>query len=145
MARYGEFKNFEDNVYYFKYANPKTKERLRVWDRQPIIVVVYMTTKHIIGINLHWLPFFRLPLFLYIFKRLQKALSTTINGHRKLLRLTYGLLKNDIRFERTQYKKAIRKYLIRRITNVKEIPIKDIGVFAATFRHRKDIRKGGRR
>ncbi len=108
-----------DNLYSFTYT-AKHANRLEEYDRNPLIVPLYIGPKSTLGLNLHWLnPMFRFQLVQYIM-----GVSSQMANKRKVVRITYGMLKKD-RFLQSGLK-GIRRYLHTHMKNSTAIPKDEI-------------------
>lgn len=110
-----------NKIYSFSYNNPITK--VHKWDTRPLVIVMGLmyekTGKQMLTVNLHWLPpAYRKQFWDYIvsswkFLRLRRMENS-------LPLLIYTDIKNNV--ELSPAKAAIRKYLIKNVRNIKEVP-----------------------
>jgi hypothetical protein len=100
-----------NSIYSFRYDVPLTD--IKVWDRAPLVVVIFEDHQDLMGINLHWLPPNLIPVFVkYCSSMLKMQMGQMV------LRIVYEALKYS------GYKSmlfALRKYKKNRMKNV--IPI----------------------
>lgn len=107
-----------DNIYYFKYSDPITKPK--IWDLMPVVIPLMVNSKHLLAINLHFIPTAFRTKFIQTIYHAAETIQEPRKKARMKLRLTYEMLKNG------PYKYAlqgIRKYLISRMSNIQEIPM----------------------
>lgn len=104
-----------DNLYSFTYTAKHVK-RLEEYDRHPLIIPLYVGPRSTLGLNLHWInPFYRFQLVQYIM-----GVSAQMSNKRKVVRITYGLLKRD-QFLNSGLK-GVRRYLHSHMKNSVAIP-----------------------
>lgn len=105
-----------NSMYSFKYK-PKGIDTLPIYDAHPMIFILDVNSRYILGLNIHWVPKAYRKEFI---EEVSQIISKTkiINKKFQRARLTYILLKKP------KYRKALqglRKYLISNITNLYEI------------------------
>lgn len=107
-------------MYSFDYAPISPKSVLPVYDAHPLIFILDITKKSILGLNIHWIDKKYRREFISDVKYIM-AQTETIQGRKKRARLTYNLI------QKPQYKKAmfgIRRYIVKQISNIQAIPEK---------------------
>lgn len=110
-----------NSIWYFHYNDPKTRNTLKVWDKRPLVLPLYITHKHTLGINIHWISTrYRIQFINTVLEA-----SVKIKNKKKLARFTYDLIKRDRRYRHAL--KGIRKYINKRVTNAKQIPANEVG------------------
>ena len=48
-------KKFETRIIYFRYDHPKTIKTIKEWDKAPLVLILRLGKKMILGFNIHWL------------------------------------------------------------------------------------------
>jgi hypothetical protein len=120
-----------DSLYNFRYEDPKTKPH--VWDRNPVVFILDITKKSMLGVNIHWIPKDYRADFI---DEIASIITKSKSKHEKA-RLTYMLLKKP------KYKRAllgIRRYIISRMKGVTEIPKKKWDKVLEKKRWKPDIK-----
>lgn len=108
-----------DNLYSFTYTAKHTN-RLEEYDRNPLIIPLYIGPKSTLGLNLHWVnPLFRFQVVQYIM-----GVSGQMTNKRKVVRITYGMLKKDAFLNSGL--KGVRRYLHTHMKNSVAIPKDEI-------------------
>jgi len=111
----GKRKSF-GQIYHFVY-NPKYKDILPFWDKYPVIILINMNSKHILGLNLHFVPTYtRKKIVNYILK----VNASRISNNQPLM-VKYSFLKRMIIKLRATI--CIRKYIISRMSSRVITPI----------------------
>lgn len=106
-----------NGLYYFHY---KPTTNVHLYDKHPLIFVLDMNSRSILGVNIHWIPKHYREEFI---EQVEDIMSQTIQigQKRQRARLTYQLLKQS------KYKIAlqgIRRYIVSSITKIEPIPEK---------------------
>lgn len=92
-------------TYMFQY-DAKYKDELPYWDRFPLVIVLDIGKKHVLGLNLHYIaPKTRAV----ILARLYDIASSKVFDERTKLKLTYGMVKSISKWK--LLKPCIKKYL----------------------------------
>lgn len=104
-------------MFFFRYNNPATK--VHVWDKAPLVMPLWVSSKHMLAVNLHFIP-----------RRYQRSFINAVLGSvekagkrgsiKKAPRIFYDALKTSGALGVGLV--AIRKYIISRITNIQEVP-----------------------
>ena len=96
-------------MFMFRYS-PKTKSTLPYWDAFPLIISLDYQPKHILGLNLHYLP----PRYRNVFfaQLLSKVNDRSMSEDARIL-ATYAMLKQSMRFR--YFQPCIKKYIINRV------------------------------
>lgn len=112
-------KRFEPGkIYVFKYENPITEEKLKWWDKAPVVLALDTKDHTDIGINLNLLPAkFRQALLDAIYERMESKIKNATKGtkasdarkQRPLLDLKYENAKRFL--DRYGFGFAVRRYL----------------------------------
>lgn len=112
-------KRFEPGkIYVFKYENPITEEKLKWWDKAPVVLALDTKDHTDIGINLNLLPAkFRQAMLDAIYERMESKIKNATKGtnasdarkQRPLLDLKYDNVKMFL--DRYGFGFAIRRYL----------------------------------
>ncbi len=112
-------KRFEPGkIYVFKYENPITEEKLKWWDKAPVVLALDTKDHTDIGINLNLLPAkFRQAMLDAIYERMESRIKNATKGTRAsdarkqpaLLDLKYENAKRFL--DRYGFGFAIRRYL----------------------------------
>ena len=112
-------KRFEPGkIYVFKYENPITEEKLKWWDKAPVVLALDTKDHTDIGINLNLLPAkFRQAMLDAIYERMESKIKNATKGTRAsdarkqpaLLDLKYDNAKRFL--DRYGFGFAIRRYL----------------------------------
>ena len=92
-------------IYFFGY-DAKYKDKLPYFDRFPLSIIIDISKDHILGLNLHYLPFKYRLIFI---EKLEDFLTNPKNDEKERYALTYGLVKNFSRYP--EVKPMIKKYL----------------------------------
>lgn len=105
----------------FKYPNPKTPmKQLKFFDAAPNPIIIEISTKHILGLNLHWVPSkFREVILKFIIK--QNKMKIVQN---KKFELDFQPLKEFLK-RNGLYNICIKKYLTNRIVGLQYIKYSD--------------------
>ena len=111
-----------NTMFVFRYNDPKTPN-LPKWDKRPMVIPLYITNRHLLGINFHWLKI-RDRFFLMTW--IQKA-NKKIKDPKKIARLTYNMIKRTPQL--SYVLGAIRKYMVNRAKFVEMIPKEKINKF----------------
>lgn len=99
---------FIGGMFYFRYPNPKTKERLKYWDAFPLVMPFSILPDGFIGLNFH-----------YLSPDSRKKLLDALIGHkmkkssRDYINISYKMLKGASKFP--EYEKCVHRYLFSRI------------------------------
>ena len=96
-------------MFMYRYS-PKTKSTLPYWDAFPLVISLDYQPKHILGLNLHYLP----PRYRNVFfaQLLSKVNDRSMSEDARIL-ATYAMLKQSMRFR--FFQPCIKKYLINRV------------------------------
>ena len=98
-------------MFMYRYS-PKTKAQLPYWDAFPLVISLDYKPKHVLGLNLHYLP----PKHRNIFfaHLLSRVTDKSMNEDARIL-ATYGMLKESMKLK--FFKPCIKKYLIRKVVS----------------------------
>jgi len=110
LTQYGEFAQrlTIGGIYHYVY-DAKYKEQLDTWDRLPLCVPIDITKKHILGLNLHYVPVrTRRLILIELIGNIQK-----INDNVKLQRANYAVLQRAAIFD--DVSPCIKKYLFNHV------------------------------
>jgi hypothetical protein len=110
-------------IYVFRYDDPKYKNTLEWWDRNPVVLAIYSEEENDLGINLNLLPIkIKEELLDFIYDRLEGLIKLNTMGNRannaerqRHLSLTYTVAKSFL--ERFGFDFAIRQYIPSRKAN----------------------------
>lgn len=95
------------NLLFLKY---NAKDKSKVYDRNPLVMIMYRKGRHTLGLNFHWLPFImRVELIRLIFSR-----NVSRVKNRKPIVFNYGELKGFLK--KRGYAPCIRKYINARFS-----------------------------
>ena len=96
-------------MFMYRYS-PKTKSKLPYWDAFPLIISLDYQPKHILGLNLHYLP----PRYRNVFfaQLLSKVSNRSMSEDARIL-ATYAMLKQSMKFK--YFQPCIKKYIINRV------------------------------
>lgn len=109
------------SMLFFKYPNPKTPlNKLKMFDKYPLIILLRKSGRHFLGINSHWIP---KPLKEPLLKMIIKLNSQRIKND-KTIQITYQEIKEFL-VRNGLDKIAVKKYLINRIVGLQYIPYKE--------------------
>lgn len=105
-------------IYIFRYENPKTKDSLEWWDRNPVVLSLGQHDGKDIGINLNLIPYARkIQLLDKIYDQYDTRIDTMIergkgnaNAETGIPSLTYERIKPFL--EKTGFAAAVRTYFI---------------------------------
>ncbi|NCP97778.1 hypothetical protein GW796_05995 [archaeon] len=125
-----------EKLYNFKYT-PKGLGKLEEYDKNPLIFVLDIQEPYLLAVNVHWIPKNHKFKFL---EDLQEIMGKTIGRGKKRQRfkLVYTMLK------KRPYKAgilAVRKYIIKNITGIKEVPQEKWNYVLGIDRYTADIRR----
>ena len=100
---------------YFYVYDPKTKNKLPIWDRFPLVILLktYGNNKFL-GLNIHYLPMEERMKFL------SKLMNTKKSDDPLLLNISYEYLNGSQKF--SEFKSCIKMYLTTHVTS-KILPI----------------------
>lgn len=108
MATKGNLRPLKDNDFksgnllFLKYS---AKDKTRIYDKNPLIMVLVHNSKHTLGLNFHWLPYnMRIELI-----RLIYSLNYSNVKNRKPLKFSYDDLRAFLK--KRGYAPCIRKYI----------------------------------
>jgi hypothetical protein len=106
-----------DSLVFFHYNHPVTKG-LRVWDKAPLVMPLWVSGKLMLGVNVHWIPSGLRRHFIGLLLKVSKYLDA--QGKIKYFpRLYYEqIAKGKFDFA----KGAVRKYYVKRMTTIYQIP-----------------------
>ena len=129
-----------NGLYYFRYlAKGEKNGSLSVYDKTPLVFILDIGIKHMLCINMHWIPkIHRLDFFDEVRSIMNK--THMVHNKKERMRLTYQLIKKP------KFKIAInsiRMYYLDGITKLKEIPEKqwDVVIGISQYRMRKVYKK----
>ena len=110
LMRYADKSNTIIGKMYFYFYDPKTKEKLRYFDKFPLVLPVEEYKDGFLGLNLHYIhPKFRINLL----DKLSETLNNDNYDEKTKFRLTYNYLKSASRlFEATP---CIKRYLYNQV------------------------------
>lgn len=125
-----------EGLYNFKYT-PKGLGTLEKFDHNPLIFVLDIQGDYLLAVNVHWIPKNHKFKFLV---DLQDIMGKTVGRGKKKQRfkLIYTMLK------KRPYKAgilAVRKYLVKNITGLREVPKEKWDYVLGIDRYTADIRK----
>lgn len=131
MANKSDFKLTK--IYFFRYNNPVTNPH--IWDKAPLIIPLSIDNRNILGCNIHWVP----PIFRKRFVRVVielTGLAEKSKRLKKLARIVYEYFKSGpLHFAMM----GLRKYNIRRITSLVEIPFENIETMHFSGKYKKRV------
>ena len=114
-----------DKLYFFKYDDPVTKNRIDKWDRRPLVIPLHVDKSILFGLNLHWIPKSAIPGFIDFVNLFRNENGGRTNS--KLVKLTYDLIKRSSVLSKFALK-AVRKYRIDRISSINEIDMNPLEI-----------------
>lgn len=96
-------------IYFYGY-DAKYKKTLPYYDRFPLVIILDISKDHILGLNLHYIPYkFRL----IFIEKLEEFVVNSGKDDREKFALTYGLVKNFAKFP--EVAPMIKKYIKSRV------------------------------
>ncbi len=93
------------DMYYFQY-DAKWKDKLPYWDQAPLVFPIEFYGDSFLGINLHYLSYFRRAQLMNALY----SLAHTENNKVRYLNISYGLLKSAASL--SYFKPCVKKYLL---------------------------------
>lgn len=121
-----------NKLYTFRYS-AKTEGKILVYDKVPLIFILDVREKSILGMNFHWIKPAKLRLEFFDEVRAIMAKTHMVAKKLERMRLTYRLLLKP------KYRlglQAIRMYYIDNITSLKMIPEKQWDVVIGISQYR---------
>ena len=113
MSKKGSFKAIKTddfksgNLLFLKY---NAKDKTKIYDKNPLIMVLYRNGSHTLGLNFHWLPFImRIELIRLIF-----SVNVSRVKNRKPLKFDYPSIRSFLK--KRGYSPCIRKYINKRFS-----------------------------
>jgi len=105
-----QLKPIDFKVGNFLFLKYNAKDKTKVYDKNPLIMVLRRNTQHTLGLNFHWIPYVkRIELIHFIF-----SLNVTRVKNRKPLVFTYPQLKEFLK--KRGYSPCIRLYINKRLS-----------------------------
>ena len=101
--------------YFFHYNNPRWRAYLPVFDSRPLIFVLDVTRDHLLAINLHFIK----PIYRKRFVDMLVKASERFPNKKRFVSWVYEMFKNDPKLKFV--KQALRKYLNKRIRNIRQV------------------------
>ena len=90
------------NLLIYRY---NAKDKTKIWDKRPMILVLASTKFHVLGLNFHWIPFtMRIWLVRYIIKQNKSRIR---NGEK----IVFGYKKIKPLLKKMGYAPCIRLYI----------------------------------
>ncbi len=111
-------------MYIGLYPDPKYRKTLPYWDSAPLLLTLNISSKHLLGLNLHYIP----P---KMRERLLKLLDkhTIGKSEKERWKITYQIVKS---LPPKLVEPCIKKYLIKRFrSRFIEVPYSDRNIIAA--------------
>lgn len=90
------------NLLIYRY---NAKDKTKIWDKRPMVLVLAVSRRHLLGLNFHWIPFsMRMWLVRYIIKHNKKRIR---NGEK----IEFGYRKIKPLLKKMGYAPCIRLYI----------------------------------